>query len=404
MQPEHILLRFGELTLKGRNRRRFEQTIIQHIKRLLKGFEQAKIQHSYGRALIVLNGHSYDEVAAQLLKVFGLSSFSPVYQAATELESIQQVALTAMANLPKAPETFKVTVKRPYKVFPYDSQQMNQLVGGHVLHHNPSLRVDVHKPEVQLFVEIRKEVSYVYSEVVRGVGGLPMGSSGKAMLMLSGGIDSPVAGWMAMKRGIRVEAVHFHSYPYTSDRAKQKVIDLTAKLAAYAGEIKLHLVPFTNIQIGLRDEAPENLLITMMRRAMFRITERLAERNEALAIVTGENLGQVASQTLPSLHAINQVTQLPILRPLITMEKDEIIRQAERIDTYELSILPYEDCCTLFVPKNPSTNPNMNVIARTEQKLDWLAARIDQAVEATESIWVKKDGPVQSKSAMDELL
>jgi thiamine biosynthesis protein ThiI len=221
------------------------------------------------------------------------------------------------------------------------------------------------------------------------------------MLMLSGGIDSPVAAWLAMKRGIVVEAVHFHSYPYTSERAKQKVVDLTSVLAQYAGgKMKLHLVPFTDIQIGLRDEARPNLLITLMRRAMFRITERLAEEREALAIVTGENLGQVASQTLSSLNAINKVVSMPVLRPLITMEKEEIIRLAERIGTYELSILPYEDCCTLFVPKNPSTNPNQRTLERTEQRLTWLAERIDAAVRNTESIWIASE----ERSEADELL
>jgi thiamine biosynthesis protein ThiI len=218
--------------------------------------------------------------------------------------------------------------------------------------------------------------------------------------MLSGGIDSPVAGWLAMKRGIVVEAVHFHSYPYTSERAKQKVIDLTSVLAQYAGTIKLHLVPFTDIQIGLRDQARPNLLITLMRRAMFRITERLAEENDALAIVTGENLGQVASQTLSSLNAINKVVTMPVLRPLITMEKEGIIRMAERIGTYELSILPYEDCCTLFVPKNPATKPNQIALERTERRLTWLAERIDAAVRNTETMVIGPD----ERTAADELL
>jgi thiamine biosynthesis protein ThiI len=402
MQPRHILVRYGELTLKGRNRSRFEKTIMNHIKRLLKPYKDLRIRYSYGRTLIELNGTAYEPIAQQLVKVFGLSSFSPVFRTNTELQSILQTAIQVMEGLPSVPDTFKVSVRRPYKEFPHDSQEMNQLVGGHVLRKFPLLKVDVRHPQVQLSVEIRQEETYVYSEVVRGVGGLPMGSSGKAMLMLSGGIDSPVAGWMAMKRGIRVEAVHFHSFPYTSERAKQKVVDLTAKLAEFAGEVKLHMVPFTDIQIGLRDEAQSNLLITLMRRAMFRITQRLAEKNEALAIVTGENLGQVASQTLPSLYAINKVVDMPVLRPLVTMEKDEIIRLAEKIDTYSLSILPYEDCCTLFVPKNPTTNPNMNALERSEQRLTWLEERIEQAVQNTESVWVKpgNTGDVD----MDELL
>lgn len=402
MVPEHILVRFGELTLKGKNRHRFEKAIVKHIRSILQPFASIQVHHVYGRALIDLNGHTYHDVASQLVKVFGLSSFSPVYRAKSDLQAIRETALVAMRSLPQTPSTFKVSVKRAFKTFPHNSQEMNHLVGGFVLAHFPDLTVNVHDPEITLFVEIREEETYVYSEVVRGVGGLPLGISGKGMLMLSGGIDSPVAGWMAMKRGIRIEAVHFHSYPYTSDRAKQKVIDLTGKLAAYAGEIKLHLVPFTDIQISLKEQVRPNLLIIFMRRAMFRITQQLAERNKAMAIITGENLGQVASQTMPSLLAINKVVDLPVLRPLITMEKDEIIRAAERIDTYETSILPYEDCCTLFVPKNPSTNPNVHILERMEQKLSWLDEKIRLAVEETETMWIKDNEPVDEE--MKELL
>jgi thiamine biosynthesis protein ThiI len=400
MQPQHVLVRFGELTLKGRNRNRFEQMVMRHIRQALDGFDNVAVHHTHGRALIDLNGTDFAPVAEQLGKVFGLSSYSPVYRAETELDAIRDTALEAMQSLPKPPGTFKVQVKRAFKEFPHDSREMNHLVGSHVLKNCPGLKVDVHNPEVTLYIDIRKEETYVYSEVIRGVGGLPLGSGGKAMLMLSGGIDSPVAGWLAMKRGIVVEAVHFHSYPYTSERAKQKVIDLTSVLAQYAGTIKLHLVPFTDIQIGLRDQARPNLLITLMRRAMFRITERLAEENDALAIVTGENLGQVASQTLSSLNAINKVVTMPVLRPLITMEKEGIIRMAERIGTYELSILPYEDCCTLFVPKNPATKPNQIALERTERRLTWLAERIDAAVRNTETMVIGPD----ERTAADELL
>ena len=402
MHPQYVLVRYGEVTLKGRNRNQFEQMIASHIRRKLKPFKEVEIHPTYGRTLIGLNGTDFNQVARELVKVFGISSFSPVYRAASELEAIRAAAVEAMSSLSAKPETFKVSVRRVDKSFPHDSQEMNHLIGSHVLRHFPDIKVDVHRPDVQLSVEIRPEETYVYSDVIKGAGGLPLGSGGKAMLMLSGGIDSPVAGWLTMKRGVTIEAVHFHSYPYTSDRAKQKVIDLTARLADYAGRIRLHLVPFTDIQIGLRDGTRSNMLITLMRRTMFRITERLAEQSGALAIVTGENLGQVASQTLSSLNAINKVVSMPVLRPLITMEKEEIIRLAEQIHTYELSILPYEDCCTLFVPKNPSTNPNQHVLERLERGLPWLDERIEEAVKNTESVWIDVHGT--EKNEMDEWL
>ncbi len=330
MQPELILLRFGELTLKGKNRTRFEDMVISHIRRLTAQYSQIKIVKTYGRVYIELNGAPYSKVAEQLKKVFGLRSFSPVLRAPLDLSQIQSTALQVIRALPKLPQTFKVSSRRSYKDFAYDSMQLNKLVSAYVLSHTEGLKVDVHDPEVELWVEVRQEGVYIFSEIVYGLGGFPLGSNGKAMLMLSGGIDSPVAGWMAMRRGLRIEAVHFHSYPFTSERAKQKVIDLTRKLCAYAGEIKLHIVPFTKIQTGLKEGAPERLLITLMRRAMFRITEKLAEKHNALAIVTGESLGQVASQTLRSLNTIERSVQIPILRPLITTDKLDIIRVAER--------------------------------------------------------------------------
>jgi thiamine biosynthesis protein ThiI len=269
-----------------------------------------------------------------------------------------------------------------------------------VLQHFDGLKVDVHNPEVDLRVEVRHQESFVYSESVPGPGGFPLGSNGRAMLMLSGGIDSPVAGWFAMKRGLRVEAVHFHSYPYTSERAKQKVIDLTRVLADYAGSIHLHLVPFTDIQTRLKESCRENLIITLMRRAMYRITEQLADKREALAIVTGESLGQVASQTLANMNVIGRVATLPVIRPLVTMDKLEIIPIAEKINTFPISILPYEDCCTLFVPKSPSTNPSLKVVERQEQWMEeWLPEAIRAAVAGTETMLIKPD----DKSEEDRL-
>lgn len=390
MQPELVLLRFGELTLKGKNRSRFEDMIVSHIRNQTREYPQMRIVKTYGRVYIELNGAPYEEVAEQLKKVFGLRSFSPVLRAEVDLADIQQKALHVMQNLPEKPRTFKVSARRSYKNFPYNSLEINKHVSGYVLSRTPELKADVHHPEVELWVEVRQEGVYVFSEIVYGLGGFPLGSNGKAMLMLSGGIDSPVAGWQAMRRGLRIEAVHFHSYPYTSERAKQKVIDLTYKLCEYAGEIRLHIVPFTNIQTGLKEEVPENLLITLMRRAMFRITEQLAEKRGALAIITGESLGQVASQTLSSLYTIEHAVRMPVLRPLITTDKLDIIRTAEQIDTYDISILPYEDCCTIFQPRNPSTNPKLPFVEKVERGLSWMDERIEEAVEQTEMMIIRR--------------
>ncbi|GFR37434.1 putative tRNA sulfurtransferase [Insulibacter thermoxylanivorax] len=400
MQPELILLRFGELTLKGRNRSRFEDMVISHIRKLTGDYSEIRIVKTYGRVYIQLNGAPYEGVAQQLKKVFGLRSFSPVMRAELELADIQRTALQVMQNLPEKPRTFKVISRRSYKQFEYTSMELNRHVSGYVLSRTPDLKVDVHEPDVELWVEVRQEGVYVFSEIVYGLGGFPYGSNGKAMLMLSGGIDSPVAGWLAMKRGLRIEAVHFHSYPYTSERAKQKVIELTRKLSTYAKEIRLHLVPFTEIQVGFKEEAPERLLVTLMRRAMFRITEQLAVRNDALAIVTGESLGQVASQTLKSLNTIERAVAIPVLRPLITMDKLDIIRIAEEIDTYKISILPYEDCCTIFQPRSPSTHPNLELVEKIERGLPWLDERIAEAVEHTELMVISEEAET---SELDDL-
>lgn len=401
MRTDVILLRFGEIMLKGRNRARFENQIVQQIKRVLTPLPRAELlKESHGRMYIELNGERYEDAAQALGKVFGLQSYSPAVKAAPELEALKEAALTEIHRLsPKPGTSFKVSVRRVNKQFPYDTYEMHRLLGSHILQHFDGLKVDVNDPDIELNVEIRNRESFIYSRRDAGPGGFPLGSNGKAMLMLSGGIDSPVAGWMAMKRGLRIEAVHFHSYPYTSERAKQKVIDLTRVLADYAGSIHLHLVPFTEIQTKLKEACRENLIITLMRRAMFRITERLAEKRDALAIVTGESLGQVASQTLANMNVIGRAAALPVLRPLVTMDKLEIMPIAEAINTFPISILPYEDCCTLFVPKSPSTNPSLKVVERQEQWMEWLPEAIREAVEKTETMLVKPE----DKSEIDRL-
>lgn len=400
---DKIIVRYGDLVMKGRNRNQFEKRVLQQIKRALHSFPALKYAKSFGRLTISLNGESFEPIAERLKDVFGIISFSPVIGVENELESIRAAALQLMKGLEKEPATFKVSAKRAWKPFPHTSQEMNHLVGSHVLRAFSELKVDVRNPEVDLRVDIQEEATYIYNTVVMGAGGFPFGSNGKAMLLLSGGIDSPVAGWMAMRKGLELEAVHFHSYPFTSDKAKEKVIDLARRLSYYAGApLKLHLVPFTEIQTRLVQAKQDNLMITLMRRAMLRITEQLAERNGAGGIVTGESLGQVASQTLASMNVIGRATALPMIKPLIMLDKQEIIDEAMRIGTYDTSILPYEDCCTLFLPKSPSTNPNLNVVERAESYIPELEQMLREAVERTEVMELTPEAQAAEETAGED--
>ncbi|UUZ96115.1 tRNA 4-thiouridine(8) synthase ThiI [Paenibacillus sp. P25] len=397
MKPELIVLRFGELTLKGRNRSRFENSVLNQVKRALRPLGRINYHKEFGRIIVDLNGIEYDRAAEPLKKIFGLSSFSPVFTCSLDTELLKTMAVKVMRTISPAPATFKVNVRRANKSFPYDSQEMNRMLGGEVLRAFPGLKVDVHKPDTELRIELREERALLYSQVEQGAGGFPYGTNGKAPLMLSGGIDSPVAGYLAMRQGLELEAVHFHSYPFTSERSQQKVRDLLARLSTYAGPIKLHMVPFTEVQTKIHEVYRDNLLITLLRRSMMRITEKLAEARGAGAIVTGESLGQVASQTLPSMHAIGSAVHLPLIRPLVCMEKQEIIRIAGSIGTYELSILPYEDCCTLFLPPSPSTNPNLKVLHGIEAHMPWLEEALDEAVRKTETLVVNGRVPAQDE-------
>jgi thiamine biosynthesis protein ThiI len=385
MKPDVIIVRLGELSLKGRNRYRFEQNIHLQIRTSLASFTRITIKTEFARIYIALHGEPHKAVMEAMKPIFGIHSLSPAIQAEMDLESIQAQALAWMQSLTNVPQTFKVTVKRANKDFPFDSLQTSYWVGGYILQAMDDLSVDVRKPQVELKVDIRQDEAYLFTEVIEGAGGFPIGSNGKAILMLSGGIDSPVAGWMAMRQGLEIEAVHFHSFPYTSERAKQKVVDLAGQLAFYGGSLKLHLISFAAIQIRLQSEGQQNLLITLMRRSMLRISENLAIQQKALGIVTGESLGQVASQTLSSLHTIGQNVKLPLLRPLIMSDKSSIIRQAEQIGTFPISVLPFEDCCTLFIPKSPSTNPNLKVVERLEKKMLWLVEAERAALEQVET-------------------
>ncbi|MEX2414682.1 MAG: tRNA uracil 4-sulfurtransferase ThiI [Paenibacillaceae bacterium] len=383
-----IMVRMGEQTLKGRNRHRFERAVLEHLQWRLERFPHVQFEASYGRLYIHLNGESYIDIAERISRTFGIFSFSPVNRCELSLEAIRETALRLMKSLKDKPTTFKVSVRRVNKDFLHDSQSMNNLVGGYILQAIAGLEVDVHTPAVELRIEIREQHAYIFCEIIPGLGGYPSGTNGKAIVMLSGGIDSPVAGWLALKQGLELEAIHFHSFPYTSERAQQKVIELAEQLSCYSRSIVLHMVPFADIQTGLKELGNETLLITLMRRAMLRITTELGRQRACKAIITGDSLGQVASQTLPSMSVIEQAAGMPILRPLIMMDKQEIVSKARMIGTFPVSIQPYEDCCTLFVPKSPSTNPNPSVINRLEQRAAWLQGTMDEAIRNTVTVTI----------------
>ncbi|WP_370656205.1 tRNA uracil 4-sulfurtransferase ThiI [Paenibacillus pedocola] len=388
-----LLLRFGEFTLKGKNRTRFEKTVLRHVKEMVKPYPKAVLSKEFGRIYVTLNGEPARELAEALKNVFGIASISPVKVSRSKFEDILAVSRTFLEIIaPAQGTTFKVSARRVWKDFPHGSIEMNKLIATPLLQGYPGLLVDVKSPELELKLEIREGHTFIFCEQIAGVGGFPLGTNGKAMLLLSGGIDSPVAGWSSMRRGLEVECVHFYSYPYTSELARQKVVDLARVLSRYAGVIKLHLVPFTEVQTSFTGIGQDNLIITLMRRAMLRITTQLAEREGALAVVTGDSLGQVASQTLSSMNAIGRATVLPLLRPLVMMDKSEIVELSKTIGTYDLSILPYEDCCTLFVPKSPTTNPNLRIVEKIEATLPGYSARLDAAVAGTETLSITPYG------------
>lgn len=390
------LVRYGEIGLKGKNRPQFERRLMDNISRALKKVGPARVSRVYGR-LVVESEADPALVVERLQKVFGIVGVSPVLRLPLEEEAICAGALEALKDAaaglgaaPGSPVTFKVEARRSNKGFPLTSPELNGLVGAYLLQNYPGLQVDVHDPQIRVRVEIREKNAFVYAADVPGIGGLPVGAGGRALLLLSGGIDSPVAGWMAMKRGIEIEAVHFHSFPFTGEKSLEKVRDLCRILTHYTARIKLHVVHFTDIQKEIQVYCPEELRVTIMRRMMFRLATRIAGQREALALVTGESVGQVASQTLESMRTINQVTDLPVLRPLVGMDKLEIIQRAHRIGTYETSVLPYEDCCTLFLPRHPATRPDPGQAARAEEPLavdELLAGALERTVTEEIKAW-----------------
>ncbi|HEX6922634.1 MAG TPA: tRNA uracil 4-sulfurtransferase ThiI [Bacillales bacterium] len=382
MKFDHIIIRYGELSLKGKNRNQFIDRLYTNVRRKLDGFKRVKVKRSFDRMYVRLNGQSYQPVIRKLQDVFGIQALSVAVQTDSDLEAIQQGALDAVNEVENV-QTFKVSAKRIDKNFPVHSQELNRVVGGYVLSNKKDIKVDVHNPDVDLRVEVKKEATYISGIEFPGAGGLPVGVGGKVMLMLSGGIDSPVAGFLTMKRGAEVEAVHFHSPPYTSERAKQKVTDICRELTNFGSRIRLHVVHFTPVQEAINETIPDNYRMTIMRRMMLRIVEKLAEKQGVLAAATGESLGQVASQTLESMNTINEVTNMPVLRPVLAMDKTEITAISKRIGTYDISIRPYEDCCTVFVPAAPKTKPSRERAGQFERDLP-VNSLVERAVENTE--------------------
>lgn len=388
MNYNHILIRYAELSLKGKNRKEFEKQLHENVKFALKEFPKIKIVRSFGRMFIELNGTDEGKVSERLKDIFGIFSFSPALKVELNQEKINDAALWAIKDaLPNEKGTFKVAVKRANKSYPYRSQQLNHEIGAHILRNTEDITVDVHHPQVEVKVEIREDAAYIMCKTIHGAGGLPVRTAGKVLLMLSGGIDSPVAGYLALKRGVELEAIHFHSPPFTNERARQKVEDLTKVLTRFGGSIKLHIVPFTEAQKAIHEHVPDKYEMTVMRRFMLRIAEKAAEKFGALAIVNGESLGQVASQTLHSMHTINEVTNTPILRPLITMDKIEVIEIAKKIGTYDISILPYEDCCTIFLPPQTVTKPNREKTNAFEEGLN-IDYYVENAVNGIETLHI----------------
>ena len=388
-----FLIKYAEIGVKGKNRYLFENALVQQIKYALKRCEgEFAVRKTDGRIYVdAVSDFDYDETVQHLQKVFGISGICPmVYVEDEGFEKLRGTVVDYMDRVyPVKDRSFKVAARRARKNYPLDSMEINMELGGTILDAFPEMRVDVHKPDILLHVEIRDKV-YIYSEIIPGPGGMPVGTGGKAMLLLSGGIDSPVAGWMIAKRGVKIDAVYFHAPPYTSERAKQKVVDLAAKVAAYTGPIYLHVINFTDIQLYIYDKCPHDELTIIMRRYMMRIAERIAKDTECLGLITGESIGQVASQTMHSLMATNEVCELPVYRPLIGFDKMEIVEISEKIDTYETSIQPFEDCCTIFVAKHPVTKPNLNIIRKHEHNLDEKIDELVQTALDTEELIIVK--------------
>ena len=377
-----FLIKYAEIGIKGKNRYLFEDALVAQIRYVLKRCDGEFMVHKTAGRIYVdaMTDFDFDETVDNLKTVFGISGICPVVYVEDEgFDKLCETVINYMNEVyPDKHMTFKVHARRARKNYPIDSMQINIKMGEAILDAFPEISVDVHKPDVYLNIEVREKI-YIYSQVIPGPGGMPIGTNGKAMLLLSGGIDSPVAGYMVSKRGVKIDAVYFHAPPYTSDRAKQKVVDLAKLVSRYTGPINLHVINFTDIQLYIYEKCPHEELTIIMRRYMMKIAEHIAKENDCLGLITGESIGQVASQTLQSLAATNEVCTLPVYRPLIGFDKMDIVDISEKINTYETSILPYEDCCTIFVAKHPVTKPNLNIIKKHEENL---SEKIDELFQA----------------------
>lgn len=379
---EVLLVRYGEVFLKGQNRPFFLRKLVDHVKAAVQEVH-GHVWLSEGR-IYVSDYTDQDEAIRRVSRVFGVHSVSPAIE--MEKDSFEAICAQAAKMMEKKTGTFKVLAKRSDKQYPMDSPTIMREAGGYILDHVPHLSVDVNNPDHEITIEIRK-LAYLSVDRTMAVSGMPMGTNGKACLLLSGGIDSPVAGFMIAKRGVELCCVHYHSFPYTSERAKEKVLELARILSEYCGKMRVYIVPFTEIQMQIHEKCPENFTTLIMRRYMMRIAEILARKDGAQALITGESIGQVASQTMEALGCTDEVVSMPVFRPCVGMDKSEIIERAEKIGTMETSSLPYEDCCTVFTPKHPATHPRKELVRRAEEKLD-SQALIDAAIEGTEIVEV----------------
>lgn len=385
-----FLIKYSEIGIKGKNRYVFEDALVRNIVKALEGVDgEFDVSKEQGRIYIeALSDYDYDGACSALQKVFGIAAICPaeIVEDKSWDNVCRRVCEFVDRQYADKDFTFKVFAKRSDKTYPYTSPEIGKEIGAVLIDAYPEMKVDVHRPEVSITVEIRS-YAYIYSRTIPGPGGMPVGSGGKAMLLLSGGIDSPVAGYMIAKRGVNIEAVYFHAPPYTSERAKKKVVDLARKISVYTGKIRLHIINFTEIQMAIYEKCPHDELTIIMRRYMMRIAEKLALDSGCLSLITGESIGQVASQTMQSLAVTNEVCSMPVFRPLIAFDKQDIITISEKIDTFETSILPYEDCCTTFVAKHPVTKPDAGVIRKSEEKLaDVIEDMLDRAYAGVEII------------------
>lgn len=403
MHYDHLLVRYGELTLKGTNRKKFVNQLKDNVKRALIPLDGYHVKGKRDRMYVELDENAdMKEIIRRLSKVYGIKSISPVIKTDKTEEAINESAVQLAQSFEKD-TTFKIDVKRVDKSFPLDTYTLQREVGGKILSQTEDLTVNVKRPDHEIKVEIRLDAVYIYEEIIPGSGGLPVGTGGKTLLMLSGGIDSPVAGMEVMKRGVTIEAIHFHSPPFTSEKAKDKVIELTRILSERVGPIKLHIVPFTELQKQINKVVHPRYTMTSTRRIMMRVADAFVHKIGAHAIVNGENLGQVASQTLKSMYAINHVTSIPVLRPLLTLDKEDIIKKAKEIGTFETSIQPFEDCCTIFTPKNPVTEPDFDKVEKYESVFDF-EDMIQTAVDNIETLTIDPNYKSEKEQSTDALI